>query len=381
MEGLNINNILDEDEMSLFTDDGATTEKEEDKVVDTEENNKESEQTAEVNTEDLFGDQESVGSEEDNKGNEEDTHSNKDAESPKSNFFSSIAEAFAEEGILPNLDEDTAKNIKSPEDFRKAIDDYIKSELDEQQQRIKDALDNNIDTSVVRQYEGILNYLNNMSEDSLKAENEDAENLRRRLIYQDYINRGFDKTRAEKEVNKSIQNGTDIDDAIDAWNSNKEFYSDGYNNLIKKAKEEKAAEEAATKERAENLRKNMLDVNNSFFGDYDIDKATRQKAYECISKPVYRDKQTGETYTTIQKYEMDNSDEFISKLGLIFTLTDGFKSLDGLVKGRVKREVKKGLKDLENKINNTSRDQYGNLKYVSGVDDDSYLGKGIRLNI
>ena len=191
MEGLNINNILDEDEMSLFTDDGATTEKEEDKVVDTEESNKESEQTAEVSTEDLFGDQESVGSEEDNKGNEEDTHSNKDAESPKSNFFSSIAEAFAEEGILPNLDEDTAKNIKSPEDFRKAIDDYIKSELDEQQQRIKDALDNNVDTNVVRQYEGILNYLNNMSEDFLKAENEDAENLRRRLIYQDYINRGI----------------------------------------------------------------------------------------------------------------------------------------------------------------------------------------------
>ena len=81
-----------------------------------------------------------------------------------------------------------------------------------------------------------------------------------------------------------------------------------------------------------------------------------------------------------QSLYIEISDEFISKLGLIFTLTDGFKSLDGLVKGRVKREVKKGLKDLENKINNTSRDQYGNLN-LSGVDDDSYLGKGIRLNI
>lgn len=64
-------------------------------------------------------------------------------------------------------------------------------------------------------------------------------------------------------------------------------------------------------------------------------------------------------------------------------MTDGFKNLDGLVKGKVKREVKKGLRELENTINNTARTSDGSLKYVSGVDEDpeSFIGKGWKLDV
>lgn len=70
-------------------------------------------------------------------------------------------------------------------------------------------------------------------------------------------------------------------------------------------------------------------------------------------------------------------------MGLIFTLTDGFKSLDGLVKGKVKKEVKNGLRDLEHAINNTARNSDGNLKFVSGVDEDpeSFIGKGWKIDV
>ena len=44
--------------------------------------------------------------------------------------------------------------------------------------------------------------------------------------------------------------------------------------------------------------------------------------------------------------------------------------MDKLVKGKVREEVKKGLRDLENVLNSTSRTADGNLKFVSGVDDD-----------
>lgn len=57
---------------------------------------------------------------------------------------------------------------------------------------------------------------------------------------------------------------------------------------------------------------------------------------------IYKDPETGEYYTAIQKYEKDNRVDFLKYLGLIFTLTDGFKSLDGLVKGKVKKEVRNG---------------------------------------
>lgn len=129
MEGLDLDNILDEDALSLFNSVEETETPEEET---TEEENNETKETTEIDPEGMFGGQsESVGSERDNE-EQEDTLSDSDGTSPKNpDFFSSIAEAFAEEGILPNLDEETIKKIKTPEDFRKAIDDYIKSELNE----------------------------------------------------------------------------------------------------------------------------------------------------------------------------------------------------------------------------------------------------------
>lgn len=378
MEGLDLDNILDEDALSLFNNVEETETPEEET---TEEENNETKETTEIDPEGMFGGQsESVGSERDNE-EQEDTLSDSDGTSPKNpDFFSSIAEAFAEEGILPNLDEETIKKIKTPEDFRKAIDDYIKSELTEQQQRVADALNNNVEPDAIRQYEGVINFLNNITEEDLREETEKGEELRKRLIYQDFINRGFDKARAEKEVGKALSNGTDIEDALYALNGCKQFYTEGYGKLIQGAKATRQQEQDRIKERAETLKNSMLDSKNKYFGELDIDKATRQKAYDNIAKPIYRDPKTGEVFTAIQKYEIDNSDEFLAKVGLLFTLTDGFKSLDKLIGTKVKKGIKKGLRDLESKINNTSRDSFGNLQFASGVnDDESYLGKGIRL--
>lgn len=385
MEGLDLDNILDEDAMSLFNDDGTqedtTPEDTPDNTGDDEQ--KEKKNTTEDSSEGMFGEPESVGSEDKNNEEQEDTLTDDgDGTSPKTDFFSSIAEAFAEEGILPNLDDDTIKKIKTPEDFRKAIDDYIKSELDEQQQRVKEALDNNIEVDTIRQYEGVLNYLDSIKAEDLKAEGKQGEELRQRLIFQDYINRGFDKSRAEREVKRAMKNGTDIEDAIEALNSCRDFYQDSYNDLLEEAKKARLEEEDERKKRAENLKKTIFDEKSKFFGDIELDQATRQKVFDNLSKPIYKDPKSGEAFTAIQRFEMEHSDEFLVKLSLLFTLTDNFKSLDKLVASKVKKGIKRGLKDLEGRINSTSRDANGNLRYTSGVDDtESYLGKGIKLAI
>lgn len=385
MEGLDLDNILDEDAMSLFNDDGTqedtTPEDTPDNTGDDEQ--KEKKNTTEDSPEGMFGEPESVGSEDKNNEEQEDTLTDDgDGTSPKTDFFSSIAEAFAEEGILPNLDDNTIKKIKTPEDFRKAIDDYIKSELDEQQQRVKEALDNNIEVDTIRQYEGVLNYLDSIKAEDLKAEGKQGEELRQRLIFQDYINRGFDKSRAEREVKRAMKNGTDIEDAIEALNSCRDFYQDSYNDLLEEAKKARLEEEDERKKRAENLKKTIFDEKSKFFGDIELDQATRQKVFDNLSKPIYKDPKSGEAFTAIQRFEMEHSDEFLVKLSLLFTLTDNFKSLDKLVASKVKKGIKRGLKDLEGRINSTSRDANGNLRYTSGVDDtESYLGKGIKLAI
>lgn len=376
MEGLDFGAILDDEQIESLFGEQSSQEEDDDEGVEQEKKN----DTAEVDPDKMFEDKpESVGSE-DNKGEEEDTSSTEEGTSP--DFFSSIANAFAEEGIFPDLDEETIKGIKTAQDFRNAIDAQIKAGLDEQQKRVADALNNNVEPDKIRQYEGMIAYLNTIDEDSVRAEGEEGEKLRKGILYRDYLNRGFSKERAEKAVNRAIESGTDIEDAKEALESIKAFVQDEYKQLLEDAKAERENEEKENKERAERLKKSILEGDIKLFEDVDISKNVRQKALDAITKPIYRDSKTGETYTAIQKLELEDSEDFLAKLGFIYALTDGLKSLDGLVKKKVKKEVKRGFSDLESRINTTRRDSRGNLKFASGVDDtESVLGKGMKLDL
>ena len=388
-ETLSLDNILGADEIeNLFVDDEETQEtppaNEETSEEEDKDKNKE-EATEVVDVDALFTEEpESVGSgKEDDIKEKEGTESYKDkGTSPKNNFYSSIAKALKEEGIFPDLDDETADKIKAPEDFAEAVEKQIQAKFDERQKRIDEALNAGIESSEIKRYENTLSYLNSLQDNAISDETDKGEKLRQQLIFQDFINRGYSKERAQREVQKSFNSGTDIEDAKEALASNKEFFQNEYNNLVKEAQEEKKKEDQERKEQAEKLKKSILE-DNKVFGDIQIDKATRQRVFDNISKPVYKDPETGELFTAIQKYEMENSTEFLKNVGLLFTLTDGFKNLDGLVKGKVRKEVKKGLRELEHTLNNTSRTSDGNLKFVSGVEDDpeSFIGKDWDLDV
>ena len=399
-ENLSLDSIVDDNDiMDLFGD----TETQEDitpesgsETDETEDHNNEETtdeiDTDEVSPEDLFDldnhedeqeKPENVVSEEDQKDQKDkggkDATSDESSSSSNDFSYSSIATAFAEEGILPDLDEDTIKNVKTSEDLRKLIDDHIKNELDEKQKRVTEALESGVEPDQIKQYENIINNLNNVSEDFLKEESENAANVRQQLIYNDFINRGYSDERAKKEVARSIKLGSDIEDALEALTSNKEYYTESYNDLIEDAKVEREKQQTETKKKAEEIKKNIMDSKTTFFGELNPDKGTRQKIYDTITKPVYKDPKTGEYLTEIQKYQQEHGQEFYAKVGILYALTNGFENLDGLTKDKVKKEVKKGFKNLESKIQNSDRDSYGNLKFASGSLGEDGLGKGVRI--
>lgn len=379
MGEFDFNNILSEDEL----DDIFTEETDDSQESPPESGEKETENdTTEVDIDDIFPDKEesespeSVGSEE-NKQDDGGTTSDKNGSSPN-NFYSSIAKALKEDGILPDLDEEMLNKAESAEDFAQLIESQIQARFDEKQKRIDEALNVGVEPTMIQQYEKTLEYLDSISDDSISDESEKGETLRKQLIYQDFINRGYSKDRAVREVNKSFNAGSDIEDAKEALQSNKDFYNNYYKNLIDEAKKEEQTKLAQQKKDAENLRKSILE-DDKVFGELVIDKTQRKKIYESISKPVYKDPDTGEMLTAIQKYEQENHVDFMKYVGLMFTLTDGFKNLDGLIKGKVNKEMKKGLKTLENTLNNSSRNSDGSLRFVTSRksdDDDSYFGKG-----
>ena len=386
-EELSLDNILGAEEIeNLFIEDGETQDippanGEPPKKEEEPSNNKE-ETTEVVDVDNLFTDTpESVGSGKENTEEKEDTTPKGNGTSPK-NFYSSIAKALKEEGIFPDLDDDGLSKVKDPEDFRDLIDQQIKAGLDERQKRIDEALNAGVEPTEIRKYENTINFLDSIKEENISDEGDKGEKLRKDLIYQDFINRGYSKERATREVQKSFNAGTDIDDAKEALKSNIDFFKDKYDELVNDAKSEAEQEEKERKDQAEKLKSSILN-DKDVFGDLSVDKSTRQKIYDNIAKPVYKDPETGEYFTAIQKYEMENRTDFLKNIGLLFTLTDGFKNLDGLVKGKVKKEVKKGLRELEHTLNNTARTSDGNLKFVSGVDEDpeSFIGKGWNLDV
>ena len=373
---LSVDNILSEEEVeNLFTEYDDTNEgtgPDDNKPDETEQN------TTEVNvdTETLFTDEpESVSSDEDSEG-KEGTKSDKDkSDSPKTNFYSSIAKALKEDGVFPDLDDESLKSIVNPEDFAAIVEKQIQQKLDDKQKRIDEALTVGVEPTEIKKYENSISYLKSITEDAIKNETAEGEQLRKQLIFQDFINRGYSKERATREVQKSLNTGTDIEDAKEALQSNLDYFTEEYEDLINEAKEAQKAAEAAKVAQMENLKTTILSADKTFT-DIQINQATRQKIFDNIAKPVYTDEKTGEKLTAIQKYERENRVEFLKNISMVFTLTDGFKNFDGLIKNKVRKELNKGIKELEHTINNTSRTTSGSLNFVSGAseDNESFIG-------
>lgn len=380
MEVLNLNSILSGDEVDTLFDkytesDDNTVEDNQNNEEVVEESTKESDNqdTTEVDIDDIFQ-PESVGSEDDIQGGQEDTDSSEKGTSP--NFYSSIAKALKEEGIFPDLDNDEVKDADS---FKDLVQRTIDNSLNETQKRINDALSSGMEPNRIRLYEETINSLQNTTEDMISAEDEQGENIRKQLIYQDFINRGYSQQRAEKEVNKSINAGTDIEDAMDALESNKEFFKQQYQNELKGYKDKQKAYEDQIKKEMDNVTKSIMS-DSKIFGDVKIDKNTRQKIVDNLFKMSETDKETGQRMTAIQKYQQEHKEDFFKNLGIIFTLTNGFKDMGNLLKGKVKKEVNKGLRELEHTLRgNSSKTFDGNLKLMNESPETSFRGWDIDL--
>lgn len=395
MKALSFDNILGEQEIeTLFTDpedndvqeEHKETEEEEAETPDSDDKKqKEKDNTTEdVDPENLFEDKapESVGSGKDNEG-KEDTAPDNDADGTSpNNFYSSIANACAVDGIFPNLDDETIKKAVDAESFSNLIEAEITARFDEKQKRISQALENGVEPNDIKKYESTLNYINTITDAAIAEESEKGEQLRYNLIYQDFINKGMTPDKAKKFADRTVDAGTDVEDAKEALLSNKEFFSNAYNKMLQDAQQKADEEKAEREKNAKELEKSLM-KDKQLFGDMEISNDIRRKAFDSVSKPVYKDHETGDYMTAIQKYESEHRADFLKYTGLIFAMTNGFKDFDSFAKGKVKKEVKKGLRELEQTLNNTRRNNDGSLRMVTNQKDDpnSFISKGMKLDL
>jgi hypothetical protein len=170
-------------------------------------------------------------------------------------------------------------------------------------------------------------------------------------------------------VEKSLADGTDIEDAKEAMNSCREFYNKQVEDYQKAFKEKEEKHKKDEDKRFSNLKKKLLD-NDSFYNGVKVSKDVRQRAYDAITKPIAKD-DNGNYINTLQKYQKEHPDEYMENMALLYAITDGFKSIEKLTKGKVNSELKKGFAELEGVLNSTLRNGDGSLNLANAALDDS----------
>ena len=368
MEELSLDNVQIGFEDTLFEPDDTSEEPEK---SSTEENDNDKNKVTEVNPDELFDDNEdepeSVGDEDNNQ--EPRTPPDESTGDSSADFYSSIASALRKDGVLEYLDDDTLKDIKTAEDFKEMFNNEVEKRISEIDSRVNEALNNGGEPAEIRKYENTLKALDKFTKEYLSDENsEEAAEDRKRLIYQDYLNKGFSQDRAAKMVQKSLDAGSEIDDALEALEENKKFFTNVYNDYLKELRDEEQKRQEFLQQKEEELQKLVLDTEEPFDG-ISLDKTTRGKVLDAISKTTIKG-DDGKYYTKLQDYQLKNPNEFLYKLGVVFTLTDGFKNIDKLIGKKVKQKTNENIRGLERTLKN-QKNYGGTPRYVSNGYDDS----------
>lgn len=283
------------------------------------------------------------------------------------NLSSSIALSLVDEGLLQTLDEDRIKGIATAEDLIEAFKEDLHNQLDERQKRIDEALTYGLEPTKIQRYESWINTLDGISDEMISAETDEAENYRKNLIMQNFINKGFSEDDARDMVERSVESGKDIDDARKALESCKKFFKSEYDkevNSVKKDYENRVNEQ---KKQMQKIEDSILN-DDDFYAQFEINKTTRKKILDSVAKPIFDD--NGQKITALQKYMRDNPVDSYKVLGTLFVITEGFTKFDNIMKGVVKKEVRKNVQNLERALNQT-RVSDGSLSYQSGIGTDS----------
>jgi len=338
----------------------------------------EEQEQKETPTEENESSSEKVGQEEEHEENAISPQG--DGSSPS--IYSSIATALKNDGIFPEFSDEELSAVTTPEAFGELFEKAIQSKMDERQRRIDQALGNGIAPDTVKMYEQTLAYLGSVNDEAISDEGEQGENLRKELIFNDLLNRGYSQEKATKEVEKSFKSGSDIEDAKDALEALRTFYQNGYDKIQKDAKERTENMKKARQQDEAKFRKMILE-DDIVLGETKLDKKTRQSVFDAVSKPVYKDPDTGQLLTQVQKFQKENPMEFLKQIGMWFVLTNGGKDFSGLSKQQVIAEKNKGIRELERKINSSAFDSDGSLKYMSGtgISNENLLDGGWKVDM
>ncbi|MDR0912089.1 MAG: hypothetical protein LBM96_05765 [Methanobrevibacter sp.] len=290
-----------------------------------------------------------------NETNVEETEENEENENKnnENNFYFTLASTLKEDGVF-TIEDDELKEIKDNEGFYSLIEKEVSKRLDEKQRRIDQALGNNVEIGKIKEFEEAINYINKIDINFITSEQEGAEEQRKIIIKQDFINKGFTPERAESLTMKSIKAGDDIEDVKLALEENKKFINDSYKQVLNSAKEKQEEQKRKDEEQINILKKDILE-GKSFLGDETLlTPKIRKEMVDVLFTPIV-DKETGMQINKLHKYQKENQVDYLKNVSYLYVITDGFKNLNKAIDSKVNKKLNKEVNTLEQRLRNTEK--------------------------
>lgn len=258
--------------------------------------------------------------------------------------YNTFALALSEEGLI-SLNEN--EEIKSFADLKGIIARTIRenefADLTENQRTYLESIRNGIpEETVVSSLKNIESF-NKINVATL----EEDEDLRLTLITQDYLSRGFEKTKAEKLAKRSVELGEDLEDSKEALNNLKSYETEKIKTLNEnKAKEEKALE----KQYQENLSriKDTIQKTEAIIPGVPMNSRVKDEVFANMTKVAAYD-DAGNPLNALGAALQKDREGIELKLNYLFTVTKGFSDFSTL-KTSTKSSV---VKDLEDALQST----------------------------
>lgn len=278
--------------------------------------------------------------EEEDEGDEE-SDVNDDESSP--NVYNSLAGVLFEQGLLPSF-KDKLDSIKTIDDLTKAFKEEIKSneftDLSADQKEFLESIRDGVSQEHFLKYKENEQILNSITEDAVE---EDVD-LRKNLIYQDFINTGLTQERAIRLTEASIKSGSDVEDAIEALKNLKLYEKQKFEIEKQSRVEEKKKVADLNIKRDETIKKTIKEKKDLFKG-LDIPDGVRETTLKTMTTVVGIDEK-GKPENKLIKYRRENPEEFDAKLYLLFEMTNGFSDLSKIKAS----SSSKAIRELEDNI-------------------------------
>jgi hypothetical protein len=291
-----------------------------------------------------------------------------------------FASALYEEGVLPSLNTEEFSKLPK-EEKTKALIAAVNTEMNSKLEGWIDNLPPQLKKALVNYTEGVP--LKDILESDAvetafgsitQSQLESNEDVRKKVIKQDYLMRGIDPAKAEKLAQRSVDLGEDLEDAKGALTNIMSYENTKIENKKHEERQRQASFEQAKKAQIDNIKKS-IDNTQEIIPGVKLTPALKDKVFKSMTTILGEDEQ-GRPYNKVTVKRNENPISFDTKMNYYIELGLFDEKPDfGKLTNTLKTQAVRKLEDTFNGISTKGAGKPFEHDYTENQIASRILGK------